>query len=109
MAFFTVYEPTPDIDEHYQPALDYARQSYTANDVGDYIVAAYRADSDSVPDGYKGAGGRVHNREPNMYLLETSEDALLGSFSIMGCKSAPKWIESLCDVCEAALADDDGE
>lgn len=107
MAFFTVYAPTPDTDEHYQPALGYTRQCFTAKEVGGYIKAAYRADSKNVPHGYRGAGDRTHNREPNMYLLETAED-LFGNLSMVGCNSAPpKWLESLCDKCEAALAEDD--
>ena len=58
MARFTIYTATPDIDQHWQPALGYSQQEMTAADVGDYIIKAYRADSDNVPSDYEGAGGR---------------------------------------------------
>lgn len=100
MATFTIYTPTPDIDQHWQPALGYAPAKMTAKD----ILKAYRADADNLPYGYKGAGERCYNRESYMYLLKIVEDENL---LMVGCESAPRWLERLCDKCESEIANED--
>jgi len=96
---------TPIDHNEYEPALGCSTMQLTASDVESTVIKAYRADSDSLPFGYEGAGGRVRDSLPNMYLITFVGDH--GMLSMFGSRKAPKWLESLCDKCEAEIAEDE--